>query len=125
LANAYKAMDTLTGYIRLEAEAYDDAQVIIRISDSGIGMSSETLLAVQKALRYPFDVHGDEARLGLGLVLVSQFTAKNMGRITVESSLGAGTSFTLVFPVDKPATKSKVPLPRLVHLTDKRVVHLF
>jgi signal transduction histidine kinase len=37
---------------------------------------------------------------GLGLAIVKQLTERHGGKITVESSMGNGTTFTIDFPLD-------------------------
>jgi len=88
------------GRIRLEAGG-DEANVKIRISDNGIGISKEDLPRVFDR----FDrideagVRG-EAALGLGLPLTRQFIEAHGGTIELESKKGKGTSVTLTIPRD-------------------------
>jgi len=88
------------GRIRLEAGG-DKANVTIRISDNGIGISKEDLPRVFDR----FDrideagVRG-EAALGLGLPLTRQFIEAHGGTIELESKKGKGTSVTLTIPRD-------------------------
>ncbi|MVM40441.1 hypothetical protein GO730_26900 [Spirosoma sp. HMF3257] len=108
IANAHKAIDTKPGNISLEAEAYETRQVIIRINDTGSGMSPAQLQTVREVLSHPLDSQTHPISSGLGLILISQFVSINRGRITVDSSLGTGTSFALVLPADKPVSSGTV-----------------
>jgi signal transduction histidine kinase len=80
-----------------------EKDVHICISDSGIGISQDDLARV-------FDqfFHGDNKQKGTGLGLsIAQAIAKaHNGKITVESQLSVGTTFTVILPfirVFKPA----------------------
>ena len=71
------------------------------ISDTGIGMSDE----FQKSLFEPFTQENRDDNLemrgsGLGLSIVKKLVDTMGGRIDVDSSLGAGTTFTLNFEFD-------------------------
>ncbi len=73
---------------------------ILTISDTGMGIPADSLGKI-------FDrfYRVDKARSrqtggsGLGLAIVRDMVERNRGTITVESTLSAGTTFTLVFPV--------------------------
>jgi signal transduction histidine kinase len=72
----------------------------ISVSDTGIGMSQETL---QKLFR--IDVShsqkgtDNEAGTGLGLILCKEFVEKNKGEIWVESQEGKGSTFHFTLPL--------------------------
>lgn len=72
----------------------------ISVSDTGIGMSEETL---QKLFR--IDVShsqkgtDNEAGTGLGLILCKEFVEKNKGEIWVESQEGKGSTFHFTLPL--------------------------
>jgi two-component system OmpR family sensor kinase len=74
-----------------------DGQVIITVQDDGPGIEPERL-------PYVFDrfYRGDDARTeggtGLGLSIAKELTEAQNGTITVSSTLGQGTLFTLTFP---------------------------
>ncbi len=76
-----------------------DNKYNFEIKDNGIGMNEDD---IHKLFR--LDVHNSklgtekEKGTGLGLVLVKEFVTKNNGKIEVESKLGKGSSFTLIFP---------------------------
>ena len=77
----------------------DDANVIISVQDSGIGMPSEELPHVfQKFYRIDNSDTREIGGTGLGLYLVKQRVEQMKGRIWVESTLGKGSTFFVSFP---------------------------
>jgi signal transduction histidine kinase len=85
-----------------------EGQVLVTISDTGVGMSKE----IQEKLfridtKHSTKGTADEKGTGLGLILCKEFIEKNGGRIWVESEVGKGSSFqfTLQTAVNKAATK--------------------
>jgi PAS domain S-box-containing protein len=89
------------GEIKVTAKTADD-KIIVRIQDSGIGMSKE----IQEKLFTPQMNLLSKARqenkgAGIGLLLVKGFLEKNGGEIWVESITGEGSSFYFTLPLDK------------------------
>lgn len=81
-------------------------KIIIKIKDTGIGMSKE----IKEKLFTPQMSSLSKARkenkgAGIGLLLVKGFLEKNGGEIWVESVEGEGSSFYFTLPIDKPAEK--------------------
>lgn len=76
----------------------DDMRLVV--SDNGKGIDKEDLRHIFERL-YKCDKGRSEKGSGLGLSIVRQLTEKMNGKITVESNLGAGTTFTLLFPAQK------------------------
>jgi PAS domain S-box-containing protein len=68
-------------------------EIVLEVKDSGIGIDDQDL-------EYIFDpffsthAHGS----GMGLAIVERIVREHMGRIEVESELGAGTTIRLVLP---------------------------
>lgn len=92
------------GTVSLSAEEEDDI-VRIGVKDDGVGMAENKLKAL-----FGVDLskitHGTngEKGTGLGLNLVYDFVKMNRGDISVESSLGKGTTFRLAFPKSREMT---------------------
>lgn len=92
--NALQAMDhkgTLT--ISLSTEGSD---ALVSISDTGCGMSPD----VQKRIFEPFfTTKATGEGTGLGLDIVRKIVEKHRGRITVDSEVGRGSTFTVHLPI--------------------------
>jgi signal transduction histidine kinase len=102
LSNACKF--TQKGKITLEAARKPAAGrdwVVLRISDSGIGMTPEQL---QKLFQPFTQADASTTRkfggTGLGLTISRKFAQMMGGDITVESELGKGSAFTLQVPAE-------------------------
>lgn len=85
------------GVIRIEWKAFDTF-VQITVKDNGSGIDPEDLYHIFKRFyrsRYSKDTQG----IGLGLSLTKAIVEIHGGTIEVDSTLGAGTSFTLNFTI--------------------------
>lgn len=92
LKNAYEA--ALPNHsIFLDAEA-DQTSVTIRIRDTGCGISPELLPTIFE----PF-VTTKEDGTGLGLAICNQIIKAHGGTISVESTIGDGTCFSVSLPI--------------------------
>lgn len=90
---------TTDGTIRVKVEK-GYLETIIKISDTGIGMSEDQLKNIWD--RYykadPSRKNRKFGESGLGLPIVQQLVRLHKGEINVESELGQGTTFTVTFP---------------------------
>ncbi len=79
----------------------EDGDVIITISDTGVGMPQEKLDGLFD-LGHKKSTYGTagEKGLGLGLQLVKEFVLLNKGKISAQSEEGKGTSFLVKLPTD-------------------------
>lgn len=71
----------------------DEQGLLILISDSGIGIAPENIPLIHKA---GFSTKADEGR-GVGMSLIMGIVENREGSLEVDSELGAGTTFTLIF----------------------------
>jgi len=84
-----------------------DGRVVCTIADTGIGMPED----VRQRVFDPFFTTKGERGTGLGLSVVYGIVARHGGEIDVDSRLGAGTTFTLRFPVATRASAGAVGTP--------------
>ncbi|MDS0859812.1 HAMP domain-containing histidine kinase [Burkholderia pseudomultivorans] len=85
---------------RVEVSAVSEPhQVVIRVSDTGVGMTPDELSKIWERL-YRGDRSRSERGLGLGLSLVKAIVEAHCGRVHAASTPGAGSTFTLVFPAE-------------------------
>ena len=82
-----------------------DGRVVIEVRDTGVGIDPEMLPDIFDPLKTskPIDRRGHLRCGGLGLALCHEIVTENGGSISVNSEPGAGTTFTIILPADKPA----------------------
>ena len=100
IANAIKFTDS-NGNITLSSNDVDD-KVEISVTDTGTGISEEDLKKLFISGR-KFSTTGlrGETGTGLGLMLCKEFVEKNNGSISVKSTIGKGSVFTITFPAGR------------------------
>jgi signal transduction histidine kinase len=84
------------GLLKLETGT-DDAKkfVLLKVMDTGVGISPENLDRVFSPF-YSTKISGT----GLGLAVCRRIMKRQGGKISIESDVGKGTTFTLKFPVN-------------------------
>ncbi|MEK7774285.1 MAG: ATP-binding protein [Candidatus Zixiibacteriota bacterium] len=89
-----------------------EESAFIRIEDSGPGIPAE----IRDTLFDPFVTVGKAHGTGLGLCITRSIVEAHGGRISVESAIGEGTSFTLSFPRNwtKPSVQIEQQVAELV-----------
>lgn len=104
LSNAYKFTDKgeIKVTIQQMAEENDSVQLMMRVSDTGSGMSQDFLDKVFK----PFEQEGrnENAKItgsGLGMAIADQFTRLMGGEIFVDSKIDIGTQFSVYITLKK------------------------
>ncbi len=85
------------GRIDIELKSVDQSNVSITIIDNGSGIPKEYLTHIFE----PFFTTKKNYGTGLGLSITYGIVAKLGGRITVDSIVGEGTTFTVTLPVMK------------------------
>jgi signal transduction histidine kinase len=105
LNNALQAVGS-SGSIHIRTFRDDDL-INVQISDSGRGMSEEQL---QTLFDFDFSNSGSRVKLRSGLVTAGSIVKKHKGRMTVDSRVGEGSTFTITLPVDmRDITEIKIP----------------
>jgi two-component system NtrC family sensor kinase len=88
------AMEAMSGEGEISVRVDEEKDIVrIRVSDSGKGMSPETV----EKLFEPFFTTKDKGT-GLGLAIVFNIIQKHNGHIEAESEKGRGTSFIITLP---------------------------
>lgn len=75
----------------------DEENVVISVSDTGIGISEEDLSHIFERF-YRCDQSRSQAGIGLGLSLALAIARSHGGNITVRSRPGKGSTFTVTLP---------------------------
>jgi signal transduction histidine kinase len=99
LRNALDATDT-GGQIELTLDMLDDNEVRLKVCDDGTGISEEKMKQVFK----PFYTTKENG-LGLGLEICRNIVEAHGGQMTVESTVGQGTTLSAVLPVQLETTE--------------------
>lgn len=112
LSNAVK-FTPRRGSVTLAMETQADI-LELTVSDTGVGLSPADIERVGR----PYEQAGDDGQrkqgTGLGLSLVRSMAELHGGRMTIESSLGEGSVFTLRLPIVEAAARpggQVVPFP--------------
>ncbi len=123
VGNAIKFTDR--GYVRITAAASDESKepvIRLNVDDTGIGIAPQALAR----LFLPF-TQGDGSTTrkhggtGLGLVISRRLAEMMGGSLTVSSTLGEGSSFSVALPLPAAPSKGRsaltpISLPRLAPL---------
>ncbi|MFC4214661.1 ATP-binding protein [Pseudophaeobacter arcticus] len=102
--------DETAGRVRLRVEICEPGWIDFVVEDNGIGIEPE----VQEAIFAPFERSAVVAKRmikgnGLGLTIVQQLVSKMGGTVSVDSTLGEGSTFTVRLPVLEPSGPIKGP----------------
>jgi two-component system, NtrC family, sensor kinase len=97
VSNAVHAMPR-GGTLALTTRVVDHAAVKVVVRDSGVGIEPERLSRIFEPFYTDRSVGASRAGGGLGLSVAHRIIEEHGGRIVVDSTPGAGTSFTLFFP---------------------------
>ncbi len=119
--NAIKFTEEGTVTIRLYQE---DASVVIKVIDTGIGISPDTM----EKIFAPFaQAYSDTTRkyggTGLGLTLCRQLVNHMSGQLTVESVEGEGSIFTTKIPLEIDSKTLPHPINGALNSHDIVIIH--
>jgi signal transduction histidine kinase len=104
LSNAFKFTDR-GGTVELSVESVDN-EVTITVRDSGAGIPPEQLPHIfEKFYQANNQAQSASRGTGLGLAIAREIVEAHGGAITVASSQGVGTTFTITLPVRAVVTR--------------------
>jgi len=97
VANAIKF--TENGRVSIRARSLEGARICLEVQDTGIGIPAEAIERIWN----PFEqadpsVSRRFGGTGLGLSIVKGLVDRLGGKVSVESTVGRGTTFSVVFP---------------------------
>ena len=108
------------GSVRMDV-SHDGAQVLIRVSDDGVGMTAEQ----QQHAFEPFNRAGAERAgiegTGIGLTIVKALVEGMGGRIEVSSQQGVGSEFEVRLDAAAESGPLALPARRLLYIEDNAV----
>jgi len=97
--NAAQATDATGGEITLRTRTVDDTHVAVEIADNGKGIPPE----IMSKIFDPFFTTKPVGKgTGLGLSISYKIVEQHGGRINVDSTVGKGTTFTILLPLVPP-----------------------
>ena len=100
LTNAVKYSEAETA-ISVTLQEKDD-QLILQIADQGFGIPAVDLPYIFDKFYRSGNIIGTEIPgSGLGLAIVKSIVENHQGRIWVDSTMGQGSTFTIVFPISE------------------------
>ena len=95
--------------VRLRGGSYDDGRCELIVEDDGVGFDmkfADRLFQPFQRLHSRKDYPGN----GMGLAICKKIVERHGGTISVESSVGRGTRFTVVFPTGRANGRQNAPL---------------
>ena len=85
------------GSVRVSLSAIDGGEVLVTVQDTGMGIPPDDLPHIFERF-YRCDQSRSEPGTGLGLSLARALARAHQGDITVTSTVGQGSTFTLILP---------------------------
>ena len=98
ISNSIKFTDK--GWIKVKAESQDN-HVVIKVIDRGIGIQKDKIPELfQKFYQIDPSIGRRFGGTGLGLAITKQLIELQGGKITVESTYGKGSTFSVILPIN-------------------------
>jgi len=94
---------TEKGSVKISARCRPETEHIeFKVADTGIGIPQDSLPLIFEMFRQVNGSHGKPSgSVGLGLHIVKKFTELLGGKISVESEVGRGSTFTVTIPYER------------------------
>lgn len=99
IANAIR--HTPRGDVTIGARRMEDGGVECWVSDTGSGIAADQIAT----LFQPAEPDGSNGKAGLGLTIVKSFVEAHSGALSVESTVGEGTTFRFTLPRKNQSTR--------------------
>jgi len=97
------------GRVAVTTEGPTDGHIAVHVSDNGIGIPADDIPHLCARFFRAANVQGAAiAGVGLGLAITDRVVRGHDGHITIDSTLGKGTTVTVLLPV----SPTGVPMPR-------------
>ena len=110
------------GTVRVDAEGGKDGYARVTVADSGIGIPSADLSRVfERFYRVDKGRSREVGGTGLGLSIVKHAMEQMSGNVTVESTLGKGSLFTISLPLEQ-SSEHLLELQNIHALADEQKV---
>ena len=104
IGNAYKF--TETGSIKIDANIINDSFILIKIKDSGIGIEEKNQeLIFQEFTQADENIEKKYGGTGLGLTISKKIVEILGGQLTLESTIGEGSIFSIQLPLQYDISK--------------------
>jgi len=100
LTNAVKFTQA-GGQVIISSSREDDGGVLLRVRDTGVGMTKDDITQAMKPFRQLDTAPRQQAGTGLGLPLSKALAEANRAQIHIESARRVGTSIDIRFPSDR------------------------
>jgi signal transduction histidine kinase len=101
LSNAIKFTDP-GGQVTVGARLSKAGELILRVKDTGVGMSAEELKgALEPFRRVASTTRPEREGTGLGLPLTKALTEANRASFSISSEPGKGTAVEIVYPTTR------------------------
>jgi signal transduction histidine kinase/BarA-like signal transduction histidine kinase len=106
LGNAIKFTDS--GSVTLQLSQNEQNQLILEVSDTGIGMTQEQLKSIFQPFKQVEDVSNRKAGgAGLGLSISAEIIKRMGGKVEANSVAESGTTFIVTLPIDTQPSVAK------------------
>jgi signal transduction histidine kinase len=109
VSNAIKFTEKGTITVRAAFDPRSDG-VVIRCIDTGIGIEAEDLNAIFEEYRQAGSIRRRTKGTGLGLAIARRIAQHHGGTLTVESTAGEGSTFTLRLPLEPPQRLTRIDM---------------
>ncbi len=87
------------GHITIKASLYDEAHWTLQVIDEGLGIpESAQAMIFEPFRRVDSSLVRTQIGTGLGLAIVKQLVTLMQGHVQLESRVGEGSTFTIIFP---------------------------